>query len=314
VPEAASVVTLASDDIPRGSPPARFIDPTVLARIGNLKLVARAVVDGFISGAHRSALPGLSLDFAEHRAYMPGDDVRRIDWRVYARTERLYVKEFEADTNANTLIVLDISRSMDFGEPITKLEYGRFLAASIAYLSSQQRDRVGLLCFDSDITEYVPPSVKHLDIILHTLERLEPGGASDYGRAFRKVAEGRQRRSIVILISDLYEQPERLIRGINQLAAGRHDVVIFHLLDGAELSLPYHGPTHFLDLETGDRLPAMPEEARERYRNLMAEHRQQVRRGLRDADIDYAFADSSKPLDQILFRYLMERARLRRIR
>ncbi len=297
-----------------GSPPARFIDPAVLARIGNLKLVARTVVDGFISGAHRSALPGLSLDFAEHRAYMPGDDVRRIDWRVYARTDRLYVKEFEADTNANTLIVFDVSRSMNFGEPVTKLAYGRFLAASIAYLSSQQRDRVGLVCFDSDVVNYVPPSVKHLDIILQTLERLEPGGASDYDRAFRKIAEGRQRRSIVILISDLYEEPDRLLRGINQLGAGRHDVVIFHVLDAAELELPYQGPTQFRDLETGTRLPAMPEQARDRYHELMTEHRQRVGRGLRNADIDYAFADSSKPLDQILFRYLMERAKLRRVR
>jgi uncharacterized protein (DUF58 family) len=203
---------------------------------------------------------------------------------------------------------------MDFGEPVSKLEYGRFLAASIAYLSSQQRDRVGLVCFDSDVVDYVPPSVKHLEIILHTLERLRPGGGSDYERAFRKIAEGRQRRSIVILISDLYEEPERLLRAVNQLAAGRHDVVIFHVLDGAELAFPYQGPTQFRDLETDARLPAIPELARERYCALMAEHRQRVGRGLRDANIDYAFAESSQPLDQILFRYLMERAKLRRIR
>ena len=149
---------------------ARFIDPKVLARIDNLELVARTVVDGFISGLHRSPYLGLSIDFAEHRAYMPGDDIRRIDWRVFGRTDRFYVKEFEADTNANFSVVLDISRSMEFGNAgLTKLEYAKFLAASLTYLSNRQRDRVGLVTFDTDIVDIVPPSAKHLEVVLHTL-------------------------------------------------------------------------------------------------------------------------------------------------
>ncbi|MCH8256010.1 MAG: DUF58 domain-containing protein, partial [Gemmatimonadetes bacterium] len=144
---------------------ARFIDPNILARMDNLELVARTVVDGFISGLHRSPYLGLSIDFAEHRPYMPGDDIRRIDWRVFGRTDRFYVKEFEADTNANFSVVLDISRSMDFGEAgIRKLDYAKFLAASLTYLSSRQRDRVGLVTFDSEIVDIVPPSAKHLEV------------------------------------------------------------------------------------------------------------------------------------------------------
>ena len=199
-------------------PGQRFIDPHVLTRIDNLELVARGVVDGFISGLHRSAALGMSVDFAEHRAYMPGDDVRRIDWRVYARTDRLYVKEFEADTNANLHLLLDISASMDYGSAgVTKLEYAKFLAASLAYLSMRQRDRIGLITFDNDIIDSIPTSVRHFDRVLHALDQLEPGGVSDYQSTFVKIAEGLRRRSLVVLISDLYDTPERLLSTVNQL-------------------------------------------------------------------------------------------------
>ncbi len=153
--------------------PSSFLDPKVLARINNLELLARTVVDGFINGLHHSPYLGLSVDFAEHRPYMPGDDIRRIDWRVFGRTDRFYVKEFEADTNANFSILLDISRSMDYGSTgITKLDYGRYLAACLAYFSRQQRDRVGIITFDDDIVYFVPVSAKHLDIVLHTIDSL----------------------------------------------------------------------------------------------------------------------------------------------
>ncbi len=198
-------------------PGQRFIDPDVLTRIDNLELVARSVVDGFISGLHRSPMLGMSMDFAEHRAYMPGDDVRRIDWRVFARTDRLYVKQFEADTNANLHLVLDISRSMDFGSgAVTKLEYAKFLAASLAYLSMRQRDRIGLVTFDNDVIDIIPTSIRHFERVLHTLDRVTPGGLSEYQRPLEKIAEQLKRRSLVVLISDLYETPERLLTAINQ--------------------------------------------------------------------------------------------------
>ena len=174
---------------------ARFIDPKALARIDNLGLVAKTVVEGFLGGLHRSPYLGLSVDFAEHRAYMPGDDIRRIDWRLFGRTDRFYVKEFEADTNANFSVLLDISRSMDFGyEGITKLDYGRFVAASLLYLSSKQRDRVGLITFDSDIVDFVPPAAKHLDVSLHTLDRVKATRAGNLHTTLPKIAEAFQRQ------------------------------------------------------------------------------------------------------------------------
>jgi len=160
-------------------PGARFVDPTVLARIGNLELVARAVVDGFINGIHRSPYFGASVDFAEHRGYVPGDDIRRVDWRLYARTDRYYIKEYEADSNSNFSVLLDVSKSMGFGSRgLTKLEYGKILAGCLTYLVHRQRDRVGLTAFDSDIVEHVPPSAKHMDVVLHMLDRLQPARAA----------------------------------------------------------------------------------------------------------------------------------------
>ena len=156
-------------------PGARFVDPVVLARIGNLELVARAVVDGFINGMHRSPFFGASVDFAEHRGYVPGDDIRRVDWRLYARTDRYYIKEYEADSNSNFSVLLDVSKSMGFGTGgMTKLEYGKMLAGCLTYLVHRQRDRVGLVVFDRDIVELVPPSAKHMDVALHVLDRVTP--------------------------------------------------------------------------------------------------------------------------------------------
>ncbi len=171
-------------------PGQQFIDPVVLSRIGNLELIARGVVDGFISGLHRSSAFGMSVDFAEHRAYLPGDDVRRIDWRLFARTDRLYIREFEADSNADLHILLDVSRSMDYGSgSLNKLDYAKYLAASIAYLGKRQRDRVGLMCFDHDIVESTPPSARHFNRLLHTLDRQAVAGGSDYANAFEVIGE-----------------------------------------------------------------------------------------------------------------------------
>src|SRR5256885_4903421 len=183
-------------------PGARFVDPVVLARVRNLELVARSVVDGFINGLHRSPYFGASVDFAEHRGYVPGDDIRRVDWRLYARTDRYYVKQYEADTNTNFCILFDVSRSMGFASRgISKLEYSCFLSACLAYLAHRQRDRVGITTFDSEIVEHVPPSAKHFDVVLHTLDRartMRPGNL----RVLNDLAEHFKRRSAVALISD----------------------------------------------------------------------------------------------------------------
>ena len=296
-------------------PGERFIDLEVLTRIDNLELIARTVVDGFISGLHRSPMLGMSVDFAEHRAYMPGDDVRRIDWRLFARTDRLYVKEFEADTNANLHLLLDVSRSMDYGSgTVTKLDYARFLAASLAYLSLRQRDRIGLITFDDDIVETIPPSVRHFSRVLHALDAMQPGGRSEFGRPLEKIAERLRRRSLVVLISDLYESPRQLLSSIAQLRCRGNDLIVFHLLDPLELSLDIDDVSNLEDLETGRNMPVAPAQFRPRYRELVREHRAELERRFGGNAIDYIFADISRPLDGILFRYLSDRERQVRTR
>ena len=296
-------------------PGQRFIDPDVLTRIDNLELVARAVVDGFISGLHRSHMLGMSVDFAEHRAYMPGDDVRRIDWRVYARTDRLYVKEFEADTNANLHLVLDISRSMDFASgSVSKLEYAKFLAASLAYLSVRQRDRIGLMTFDNDVVDVIPTSIKHFNTVLHSLDRVKAGGVSDFKKPLERIAQSLRRRSLVVLISDLYEEPERLLAAINQLRYRGNDLIVFHLLDPLELTLNLGDVSSVEDLESGTFMPIATEQFRASYQQLVKDHQAELQRRFGSNQIDYIFTDISQPLDNTLFRYLSDRERQTRTR
>ena len=292
-----------------------FLDPTVLARIDNLELLARTVVDGFINGLHRSPYLGLSIDFAEHRPYMPGDDIRRIDWRVFGRTDRFYVKEFEADTNANFLVILDISKSMAYASgEITKLDYARYLAACLSYFSRQQRDRVGLATIDDSIVEYVPPSAKHLDIVLHTIDRIEPGRQGALEGPLLKIAESMRRKSIVALISDLYDDPRSVLHAVSYLKNKGNDVLVFHVLDNAEIEFPFEGPVHFEDLETGERIPVVPERQADEYRALMKEHIEEVSRLLVENRIDYFLFDTSQPLDFALFSYLTRREQMSRVR
>ena len=214
--------------------------PAVLARIGNLDLLARTVVDGFINGLHHSPYFGASVDFAEHRGYMPGDDIRRIDWRRLRPHRRFYVKEFEADSNANFTVLLDVSRSMRSARSITKLDYAKTLAACLAYLAHKQRDRVGLVTFDSDVVDHVPPSAKHLDVVLHTLDRARPTRPGQLSPPLRKLAEPSAAAAIVVLISDLYEEPEAIFEALAPLRFRGSDVIVFHVLDPAELEFPFN--------------------------------------------------------------------------
>jgi uncharacterized protein (DUF58 family) len=298
---------------------SRFLVPEVLARIGNLDLLARTVVDGFLSGLHRSPYRGRSVDFAEHRGYMPGDDIRRIDWRLFARTDRFYLKEFEADSNTDLVSLLDVSRSMRFtSHSLTKLDYGRSLAACLAYLARKQRDRVGLITFDEDVVDFVPPSARHLSVVLHTLDRLDgaigEGRRGELARPLRKAAEACHRRSIVVLISDLYEDPRAVLDAAAGLSHRGSDLIVFHLLDPAELRLPFDQPAMFEDLEAGERIPVVPDEARTRYVELVNAHIAGLSRTLGENRIDYTQIDTSQPLDQALLAYLSRRARLVRSR
>ncbi|HEU5184831.1 MAG TPA: DUF58 domain-containing protein [Gemmatimonadaceae bacterium] len=292
-----------------------FIDPKTLAKIDNLELLARTVVEGFINGLHRSPNLGASMDFAEHRAYMPGDDLRRIDWRLFGRSDRYFVKEFEADTNTNLLILLDVSASMGFASgEVSKLQYAKFLASCLAYFSSRQRDRVGLVTFADAIVDYVPPAAKHLNIVLQTIARATPNGQGSLDAPLRQVAEHARRRQIVVLISDLYDEPERIVRAVARLRNRGNDLIVLHVLDPAELELPFDDAANFEDMETGEAIPVVPGLLRDQYRTLVADHTATLARLMREERIDYGLFNTSQPLDHALFAYLADRQRLSRTR
>ncbi len=293
----------------------RFLDPLTLARIDNLDLVARTVVNGFVHGLHQSPHLGVSTDFAEHRPYMVGDDIRRIDWRVYGRTDRLYVKQFEAETNANMMVLIDISASMNYGSgAVTKLDYARFLAASLAYFSYQQRDRVGVITFDKDIVDQVPATGRQLETVLHTIDRIEPGGEGELDLPIRRIAQSIRRRSILVLISDLYEDPDAVRHAVNRLALRGNDVIVFHVLDPAELEFDFDEPGQFEDLESGTRIPVIPDRIRAGYKGLIDSHVARIAQLMGESRVDYCQVSTAKPLDHALFDYLSRRQRLQRIR
>ena len=294
--------------------PARFLDPDVLARIDNLDLIARVVVDGFISGLHKTVYLGVSTDFAEHRQYTPGDDVRRVDWRVFARTDRLYVKTFEAETNADVMIALDVSASMGYASgSISKLDYARFIAAALAHLASRQRDKVGLVTFASDLVDYVPPSARRRDSILQALDRARAEGVGNILAALDGLSERLGRRGIVIVVSDFYAPASDLAVALDALRVHGHDVIALHVLDPFERDLELSGPAVLEDLETGDRLPVTPR-GRAEYRRLLDDHVEALSRALGDRRIDYDCFVTDRPLDDMLWRYLSNRARLARVR
>jgi len=293
----------------------QFLDPAVLGRIGNLQLLAKTVVDGFLTGLHRSPYLGFSIDFAEHRAYMPGDDIRRIDWRLFARTDRHYIKLFEADTNANFVVLLDVSASMSYGShSLTKLDYARYLAACLTFFSSQQRDRVGLVTFDSQIVDWVRPSMKHLDTALHVLDRTTAGRPGDLTRPLLQVTELLGRKGILVLISDFYEDPDKVISAVAPLRARGHDVIVFHLMDPTELEFPFEEASGFEDLETHEQIPVIPAKLRDDYKRMVTAHVEALRDRFTGNRIDYTLLDTSKPLDLALFHYLLARERLSKTR
>ena len=296
-------------------PGARFVDPKVLARVKDLELLARSVVDGFINGLHRAPYFGASIDFAEHRGYVAGDDIRRVDWRLYARTDKYFVKQYEADTNANFAVLLDVSRSMGFAsQGLSKLEYGKFLAACLAYLSHKQRDRVGIITFDEKVVTHVPTSAKHFNVLLHTLDQAKPERQGRLLENIKMLAEHFRRRSIVALISDLYENPEDLLDALKPYSFLGNDLVVFHVLDPAEIEFPYTDASRFEDLESGEVVPVVPEVFADQYRKMMQEHIEAIRSKCSESRIDYVLLNTSKPLDEALFAYLGNRERLMRVR
>ena len=291
----------------------RFLDPAVIARLGSMELKARTVVEGFLSGLHRSPYKGFSVEFAEYRQYLPGDDLSTLDWKVYARSDRHYVKKFEEETNLDCHVLLDVSASMAYrgGAAMSKVEYGSVLAASLAYLMHRQRDATGLIEFDDRIRGRLPASARpgHLHAILLALEKVAPGAKSDVGRPLHQLAEALGKRSLVVLISDLLDDPDSVVRGLKHLRFRGTDVIVFQVLDPHEIQFPFRGAARFTDVESEDVVTADPERVRESYLEAMASLRARYEKELRGAGIDFLSLDISKPLDFALLAYLDTRAK-----
>ena len=291
----------------------RYLDPAVIARIGSMELRARTIVEGFLIGLHRSPYQGFSVEFSEYRQYMPGDDPSLIDWKLYARSDRHYVKKFEEETNLECHLLVDVSGSMGYGSAgVTKHEYGAYLAASIAYLMNRQHDAVGLLVFAEQVLRHLPVSRRpgHLRRVLLTLDALECGEGSDLSKPLNQLAEALLRRGMVVVISDLLDDPERVLRGLRHLRFRGADVVVFHVMDHAELTFPFERATRFQDLETDEEVRIIPALVRDHYLKGVGDLIDSYRRELRLAGIDYCLVDTSKPLDFALLSYLSARARL----
>jgi uncharacterized protein (DUF58 family) len=286
----------------------RFIDPAVLAGISGLDLIAKTVVDGFIAGLHRSPNFGFSQEFAEYRAYTPGDDLRHIDWNVYARTERAYLKRYRGETNTLLTVLLDASNSMKYSSHrVTKSEYARFTAASLFYLTTQaQRDAAGLIVFDDEVRNFIRPSNRQGQFyrLLSGLEHAEPQARTDITKALERFQESLRRRGVVIVISDFYETPERIIRALAPLRFRGNEVLLFHVLDPAEVRPQFRGPTTLIEMETEESLEVSPEYARVEYAQKIDSHIAALRDGARGSRMDYHLLVTDRPLDDALREYL----------
>jgi uncharacterized protein (DUF58 family) len=290
----------------------QFLDPAVVARLGTLELKARTIVEGFLSGLHRSPFKGFSVEFAEYRQYMPGDDLATIDWKVYARSDRHYVKKYEEETNLDCHLMVDVSGSMAYGSHgITKHEYASCLAASLGYLMNRQRDAVGLTAFDEQILTMLPASSRpgHLRALLVTLSRLHPGARTNVSKPLHQLAESLTKRGMVVLISDLLDEPERVIRGLKHFQFRGTDVIVFHVLDPDEIDFPFERPTRFEDLETSAEVMAVPTVVRDHYLKAMGDLIGRYKRDLGASGIDYCLLKTTAPLELALLEYLSTRAR-----
>lgn len=285
----------------------RFLDPAVLAGISDLGLVAKTVVDGFIAGLHRSPDFGFSQEFAEYRAYTPGDDLRHVDWNVFARTEKAFLKRYRGETNSQLTMVLDSSASMGYtSHRVTKLDYARYVTASIAYLANQQRDASGVIIFDDDVRNYIRPSTRQGQFfrVIHAINSAGPGQRTDFARPFLHFQEFLKRRGIVLVVSDFYEQPDVVIKTVEPLRFRGNELILFHVLDPQEIQPTLKEPMLLVDMETRDAIEVSPEYARHEYKAKVDAHIEALRTKARSANIDYFLLRTDRPLDDALREYL----------
>lgn len=287
-----------------------FLDPEVITRLGNLTLFARKPMLGNVSGRHRSPHRGSSVEFAEYRKYVPGDDPRRLDWRTYARTDRFYVKEFEADTNLRLMNVLDTSGSMGYGSGSeTKLDYARKLIATLSYLAAQQGDAVGLACSGAKLERQIPPrrSAAHLRHVFEQMAQLKAHGETGLADTLHAVAEQTPQRALIVIVSDLFVPPQELAGCLQHLRYRKHDVALFHLWDSAEWDFPFNRPTRFIDLEGGPSLLIEPSAIRREYAHALQEYLTGLDQAIHESAVDYQRIRIEEPAGDVLARFLLSR-------
>ena len=291
----------------------KFLKPEAVSRLGNLNLIARLVVEGFITGLHRSPYHGFSVEFAEHRQYMPGDEIRHVDWKVYGKTNRFYVKQFEEETNLKSYILLDASASMQYSSGgISKFQYATYVAAALSYLMIKQRDSVGLVTFDQNIRSYLPPrSVNtYLNVILRQLQETQTGDKTNLSETFHQLAERIQRRGLIIILSDLLDDPLRVLSGLKHFRHKKHEVIVFQILDPMERSFLFKHDSTFLDMETGEKISTQPWHIRREYQQLMNDFIETYKHQCLANKIDYILMDTKQDFDRLLLHYLIKRKRI----
>ena len=291
-------------------PSTFYLDPEMLQKLGDLELIAREVVEGLRVGSHRSQLRGFSTEFAHHRQYVPGDALRTIDWRVYGRTERYYTKLYEAETNFDCHLLIDASASMKYGSgKVSKLEYAKFMSASLAYLVLKQRDSLGLSVFDSEVRAYVPPrsSMNMIVEIDRLLREVKSVPRTTLAKQLRDTAMMIKRKSVVVVVSDLFADVDEVMAGLDHLRFGGHGVVVLHTLDPYELEFPFKGTWRFEGLEQEEPLTTQPERIRDDYLNNIGQYLESLRSRWIASNIDYALVDTSRPLDAVLSEFFFQR-------
>lgn len=291
----------------------RFLLPEVLAKLKQIDLKARLVVEGFLSGLHRSPYKGFSQEFAEYRSYLPGDEIKRVDWKLYAKTDRLYIKEYEEETNLKAYLLIDISASMQYSsDKVTKLDYACLLAASFSYLLIKQRDSVGIVAFSNKINHYIPPrsNPSHLQVLLKTIDLLKPQADTNLANTFHQLASKIKRRGLVIVLSDLLDDKENVLTALKHFRHKKHEVLVFQILDKNELEFTFSHPLVLKDLETNKELIVDPRVIRKQYLEDIKNYFSDFKLRCREHIIDYNQILTNMPLDRALFEYLQKRKRI----
>jgi uncharacterized protein (DUF58 family) len=292
----------------------KYLQPTVVAQLANMELRARFVVEGFITGLHRSPYHGFSVEFTEHRQYMPGDEIKHIDWKAYGKTDRFFIKQFEEETNLKSYLIVDISRSMDFASEgnIKKYQYASFMAAALAYLMIEQRDAVGLTMFDESIRTSLPPKANrsYLKEILKELENNRPDKKTSTAKSLHRIAEQIKRRGLVVILSDLFDDPASVMTALKHFRHRGNEVIVMQVLDPLERSFAFGGDAVFKDLETQEEMTTQPWHIQKAYQQSMKEFLDYYKQQCRDNSIDYILLDTGTPFDKALFEYLNKRRRL----